>query len=376
MPNTNVTLVWRCKTAQGWRRYPALFAKNGRPRTGLVKVDGREMHVPIGTFELRYYDGRRQMFKKAGDNPTDALHARNRLADRLAAEASAEKAGLKLEPDAPARKSLLSMFRSFIEDVEGRGKLEASQVYKLAGREFIQCIGKTFVDEIDRDDLTRYQRRLRNQGYSDRTIYNRHTNVCAFLLWLGLDLKKLAPIRPQYEEKIPEAYTVAETSAFFASIKDARLALTFELLLKTGLREQEAMYLEWTAIDFERGKLRVRGNRQYGFKVKDKEQRDVPIEAGLLERLREARKKNPLQRLVTGTNADKPHTHLLRILKRLANRAKLQCGACPGCLRKVNPECERWYLHKFRSTYITRLLREGMTKSTRDCEFRPLAVIF
>lgn len=42
-----------------------------------------------------------------------------------------------------------------------------------------------------------------------------------------------------------------------------------------GGREQEAIYLTWPRINFERGYARIRANAEYDFKVKDKEQRDI-----------------------------------------------------------------------------------------------------
>jgi integrase len=364
MANTNVTLLWRCKTVNGWRRYPALFAKNGRPRAGVVMIKGRECDAPTGRFQLRYYSGEQQLYEDAGENPVDAMHAHKRLGLKLLAKASADVAGVKIEEDAPRRRTLLGEFKRFIGEVEDRGKKEARAVYELAGTEFIGCIGRTYADELCREDVVKYQRKLRDGGYADRTIHNRCANVYAFLHWLGLDVKKDFPRLPQFEESIPEVYTLAEMAAFFAAVKDAKLALTFELMLKCGLREQEAMYLEWSSVDLERGKLRVRRNPRYGFKVKDKEQREIPIEAAHLARLKAMRKKFPQIYLVTGTRSDKPHTHLLRALKRLVNKAKLQCGSCDGCRRKLNPECEHWFLHKFRATYITMLLREGMDLRT------------
>jgi integrase len=365
MANMNVTLLWRCKTDFGWRRYPALFAKNGRPRKGIVQVAGREICYPVGRFQLRYYTGSRQIFADAGENPTDALNACHQMELKLAAKAAADDAGIQIVEDAPRRRSVASAFRDFLESVENRGKLEAKEVYELAGREFLACAGKVFVDEITREDLEKHQRRMRDQGYSDRTIHNRHANVRAFLNWLGLDVKKLAGKRPQYEKTVPEAYTLSEMKSFFAfAAKKPKLALTYEIMLKCGLREQEGMYLEWANVDLENGKCLVRSNPRFGFKVKDKEQREVPIERDLLATLKKTRKKYPLQRLVTGTASDKPHTHLLRALKRLVNKAGLQCGACPGCRRTKDPECERWFLHKFRATYVTNLLRGGMDLRT------------
>ena len=43
------------------------------------------------------------------------------------------------------------------------------------------------------------------------------------------------------------------------------------------MREQEAVYLPWRHVNFERGTVRIRSNSEFGFKVKDKEQRDVPL---------------------------------------------------------------------------------------------------
>lgn len=364
MANTHVTLLWRCKTPNGWRRYPATFASNGKPRPGVVIIDGSETQIPTGRFELRYYSGRRQMFKDAGTNSREALVALDRATAELLTKACADFAGLVVLDDAPERKGLRKEFRLFLNDVEGRGKLEASQIYELVIPEFLECAGKAYADELTREDLTRYQKKLRSAGYSDRTIYNRSVNICAFLRWLEVDVKKLLPRMPQYEETLPEVYSTEETTRFFAAVKDLRLALAFELMLKCGLREQETVYLEWSAVDFAGGKLRVRANPRFDFEVKDKEQRDIPIEPLLLEHLKTVKAKYPSHRLVASTKNDKPNLHLLRTLKHLVNDAGLQCGSCDGCLRERNPECERWFLHKFRATFITRLLRGGMDLRT------------
>ena len=49
-----------------------------------------------------------------------------------------------------------------------------------------------------------------------------------------------------------------------------------------SIAEREAVYLAWTSGDLDRRILRVRANPDYGFKVKDKEQRDLPIPDDLL----------------------------------------------------------------------------------------------
>jgi len=53
---------------------------------------------------------------------------------------------------------------------------------------------------------------------------------------------------------------------------------------------------------------------------------------------------------------------LLRSLKRRVYKAGLNCGVCKPCLERN--ECERWFLHKFRATFITKLLQSGMDLRT------------
>jgi hypothetical protein len=44
--------------------------------------------------------------------------------------------------------------------------------------------------------------------------------VRAFLIWLELDVKKLAKRRPQYEKTIPEVYSNEEIAALFAATEE------------------------------------------------------------------------------------------------------------------------------------------------------------
>ncbi len=62
-------------------------------------------------------------------------------------------------------------------------------------------------------------------------------------------------------------------------------------------------------------------------------------------------------------NASDPNTKLLLALKTLARRGKLNCGRCEGCKSKRRA-CESFTLHKFRGTYITTLLRNGIDLRT------------
>ena len=131
------------------------------------------------------------------------------------------------------------------------------------------------------------------------------------------------------------------------------------------MREKEAVHVEWTDISWTRKTIRVASKPAYAHRVKDAEEREMPLKDGLLESLRAYREKYPSSRLIFGTGGgqtDAPDRHLLRRLKLLVERAGLNCGNCNSCLNRE--ECASWYLHCFRSTYATTLLRSGVDLRT------------
>jgi hypothetical protein len=75
MANRKVSLLWYCRTPRGWRRF-----------TG---HQGVEVSYPEGRYELLVYEGRKPVYKRAGDNAADALTARDREAHMLVARESA-----------------------------------------------------------------------------------------------------------------------------------------------------------------------------------------------------------------------------------------------------------------------------------------------
>jgi integrase len=77
-----------------------------------------------------------------------------------------------------------------------------------------------------------------------------------------------------------------------------------------------------------------------------------------MARLRARRKAHQDDVLVLQTRSGVPNRKLLRSLKAIANRLNLGCRECDSCVER--DECEHFFLHKFRATYITKLLRSGM----------------
>ncbi len=115
-------------------------------------------------------------------------------------------------------------------------------------------------------------------------------------------------------------------------------------------------------MNFERNAIRIRSVPEFDFKVKDKEQRDIPLPPELMAKLRSRREAHPNHFLVLQTERGNPNRKLLRSLKKIANTLNIACRDCDACTRPN--ECERWFLHKFRATYITKLLQSGMDLRT------------
>lgn len=361
MANRTVTLVRICKTEKGWRRYPAAFGKNGRVRPGWVMVGDEPEYYEQGRYELRLYEGSRLVYAPAGENAAEALAARDRMEHKLAAKESARAAGMLLPAEEPGRASLAAKAREFIRDAEQRGANVAADVNRLVTAEFLRLVKRSYADEIRREDLFDFHAALRKRGCSDRTVANKHTRIVSFLRFAGVD-RSILPPPPRYDETLPTIYTSDEISGILGAA-NPYMHLVISLALKCGLRDQEIMHLEWTDIHRRERVLRVSSKPRYGFRVKDSEERDIPVPNNLLEELEKWHKLHAKSGLVVATKHGNPNTKLLRTLKRLAKGARLNCGRCEGCKAR-DRECQQWTLHKFRRTYCTTFLRSGLDLRT------------
>ncbi len=361
MSNKAVVLIWLCKTERGWKRYPVVMAKNGRVRTGWVLERGLEREYPEGRFQLRSFEGTKTVYVNAGTYAAEALIQRDRLARKLGVVAQAEAEGILIVEES-TRKRVSKAVQDYLLDAEGRGAMVAASSGRAILNEFTEVVPKTWIDEITREDVLRFHGAMRRKGNSKRTVAGKDARVRSFLRSAGFDPEKLPP-KPKYEKKLPTVYKASDLSSILA-VADGSMSVVIELALKCGLREQEVMHLCWSDISVEDATLRVRSKPEWGFEVKDSEQRELPVPGDLIEKLvRWKTESGGSGVLVVPTQRGKPNTKLLRTLKRMAKRAGLNCGHCVGCLAQQN-ECGRWTLHEFRRTYATSLLRSGLDLST------------
>ena len=135
----------------------------------------------------------------------------------------------------------------------------------------------------------------------------------------------------------------------------------------------------------QRRRLSVSAKPDIGFIPKSYEERPLPVPRKLIEQLREYRRTSGTSLLVFPTDphplrgfaGGKPNGDFLALCKEIAFRAGLNCGRCEGTYtvyfmrdgvsrKERRPYCcaesphyRKWYLHKFRHTYATKLVQDG-----------------
>jgi integrase/recombinase XerD len=222
-------------------------------------------------------------------------------------------------------------------------------------------VRKTYLDEVTRDDVFSFHKSLRKRGCEDRTVANKHQRLISWLRFSGFDTSTLPP-KPRYEEELPTIYSRDEVSTLLADA-DERMGMVIRMGYLLGLRDQELQYAEFRDINWAENTYRVRGKPKWNFRPKAWQQRDIPLFQDVGSELRSWQEKHPGESLILGTRNGTPDGKLLRALKRLARRSKLNCGRCDGCKRKIK-ECQEFTLHKLRRTFITAMLRNGFDLRT------------
>jgi integrase len=364
MANRKVTLLRYCKTEKGWRRFPVVIGRNGRIRPDFVLVNDVPVAYPDGHYEIRYYKGDKPVYRNVGTDAQDAERERDKEAQLLIARDSAVAGGAVLvEPK--TRLNLLKKKDEYIQRHLAKGQVRASETSTICIDDFIDATGHVYAEQIEEASVLKYYKYLRARGNQDRTIYNKHMSLFGWFKWMGIDTKKLADSAPSYTEKEVEIFHAEDLKMLLDSCTKYQ-RVVFETLLKTGMRMQEGMNLEWSNVDFRAKKIRVRealDSDAGSVRIKDRAERSVPLPDDLAALLTEWKTERPGTHLVLGTKFDTPNSKWLPMLKRIVRNAGMNCGRCKGCKATAN-ECSRWKIHQFRATYTTTLLRNGVDVRT------------
>jgi integrase len=376
-----VTLMIRVKIDGIWRRFAVLYGKSGRVIPGLVILKGSEKQYEDVAYELRHYKGGQACYTPAGKNASEAEAKRRALAIQLSVKAVAKDSGVAIVENFE-RKAIRAWAANYprakfvpVGDSQKRKMMYAIQI-------FLKSNSKIFIDELTHSDMLIFLETLQghpvywlarkspskrvnaDQGrrrlpvehrcISRRTVFAYFMAVRSWLLEGGAD-KKIFPPPPKYEQKEITMYTPDEVAAFY-SLATGNLRMAVNLMLKCGMRRQEAAHACFRDIDYANKTIIIREKPEYGFQTKTRKQRRVPIPDDLIVELRDWEELHPGHLLIIQTPKGKPDRRMLPLLKRFVYLHGLRCGRCNHC-RLGNPNCAGWEFHKFRRTYITAICR-------------------
>jgi integrase len=311
--------------------------------------------MPGGNFYLNWYPkGQANAVRQSvGADPTTALNARNKIQNELHIVALG---GKPAEPESQAQEQdLRETIAAYLKETGLIRHVDTYNSYRVNLDHFLEFTRKTTVESIDRDEMLRFQVWLRDEkGMSPHTVYNKFLSVVVLLKWAGYKVPKLSKNDwPKFDEEEPVKFTPEDLARFFAACEPEEW-LKFQFYLQTGFRMGEVMHFTWKDIvTHPTPAVKVTPKPDYAWKPKasggQSKGRTVPIQQPLLNALLRA-KETSTSPLVFPDADGRPNDNMLRELKAIAVKAGLD-------------PAEFW-LHKFRTTYATTCLRNGIDIKT------------
>jgi len=360
---SKVRLLKQIKIDNRWILAPVLFDAKSRVRRDRVRVNGSEELHPEGNYYLEWWDQGKRSREAVGP---DAWSAADRARHKQV-ELAAVRNGLIREP-APAaegqdRITLNAALEAYLEYVRYHRALRTFRTYRPILYAFKSFCTKAYIDQVERQDLLDFATHCKQQGQKGKSIYNKLVVLSQVLKQYG-KRKLLGPSDwPSFVETVRPIYEDWELEKLFRACT-ADEEIRFKFYLMSGFRDAEGRFITWRDVDFKNMAVRVTAKAYWQFAPKNWEEREVPVPAKLIELLKkfkpvDAKQDDPVFPSETG----RPDGAMLEKLKAVAYRAKLNCGHCVtkhGNKCSEGAYCSRWFLHKFRHTYATRHLQDGI----------------
>lgn len=307
-----------------------------------------------GIFYLRWTEGSREKWVAVGKDPSAARVALIRK--------EREFRGL---PVTTSETTLQEAIDAFVMERMASQDDAAVRRWKWELSRFAKVSRRAYLRDVGREDVFAYWSSFKADGAKPRTIFNRVQSLLTFLKSRGVTGLLKPNEMPTFDEKDVDYYTEnnpSELTDFFAACDHVE-RLAFMFFLYSGCREREVMFACWNDVDFVNRTYTVRPKADLGFRTKNGRVRLVPLPQVLIDALKDYALAVDPRRLIFVNSEGGPEGHFLVKCKQVALRAGLNCGHCVNRVGKScarYPVCAQWSLHKFRRTWATLHLLNGM----------------
>jgi integrase/recombinase XerD len=360
-----VNLIKKIKTSSGWRFASVVPEANGRLKDR-VRINGQTEVHPEGAYYIEWRvggrNGRRYRTAVARD---EAIDQARRKAIELRAIRDGLIAGPEPEPEVAPKTTIGDAIDAYLRYVKMQRKPRTHLTYRYTLDTLLRAsYKKKYVEDATRDDVLDFMTYCYELGLGARTVYDKVVTVLQLFKKHGRGGLMEKGDWPKYVDAIRPIYEPEELIAMFnVATEDGADLLKF--ILGSGFRDQELRYVAYLDLDFRHHLARVTAKAKWGFTPKNWEERTVPLPAGLMERLRKRKERKQARPhdLVFGNTKGRPDSEMDMVVKRVAERAGLNCGQCVTehnnkCAE--GPYCMNFFLHKFRHTFATNHLRDGV----------------
>lgn len=327
------------------------------PFIPVPQARGRFIPVEGATsYYLRYSkDGKRRV-EPVGKVLDEAVIALKR--QEVALHAARNGVVLK-DFHASNRRTIQDAAEEFFQKLESRGMWKTRRTYEKAVRDFQASSTKLFLDEIDQRtilgfiDWMRANLEKRSVGEQATTIRNRLRYLTVFLRDAGVGNPLPVKHWPKVTKRNPDRYSL-ETVNKMLAVADNDESDLILFFLYTGFRDEEAAFSKFSDVNWRAGSINVSDKPEYGWTVKDREQRpiDIPLPPNFIKRLEARRQRSSKDcELIFPNGNCRPDMHLIRFIQRVSKRAGIQ---------------ERVTLHRFRRTFGTLYAKQFGLQTARQ----------
>jgi integrase len=339
------------RTGAGWRYCKAAFHPNGKIKPNVVVVSGVEEKHTEGRYFLNFNNqwidvgaealvAQRKRLLRLNQMECERLTGRSAGAAHLGKPSVVEFSGRKVTKDE---------VETYLADLElSRRPARTVQSKRKYLGDFVGLTGKKFADEYRREDVLKYKNKLQDDGFEPKTIDTRMMAVVTFFnRWLKIKLGLDAKDWPETHENDPEPYT-DEEAAKLEAVSAGEINLLIRTFRQTGCRDMELAHLNHTDL-LDSKEIYIREKFCSGCKdcrsrgnvwrpKTPKSTRKIPVGDALFAELKERG-----NGLLFPNDQGKVDGHLLRKIK----------DEVGDCVQGVK-------LHRWRDTYITNKLRDGI----------------